>query len=255
MKMIGFIIAGIVVVAVAGWWIYQQVTATDRLIKEALRGEISGVEEGLANNHEQLKSKAAAAIGRLEPGDHAQRESFANLLTGMRYHQLVKQHDNFVQQQVFYTLTEPDPDIVDLLIKLYMDELAATSNASDADSYERLLGVAIRAGKADFLTTEAFTRRCWEQVPGPAKHPLVDNISGLLSMATTSAEESADEFSGWYEVSDEERQQRQQQMMDKLQEWAIPALVAAANGDGVPPEDVGMYRHTALSFGLDIEER
>ncbi len=242
----------IIVAAAAAWWLYQQVTATDRLIKDALRGEISGVEDGLKHSHEQLKEKAAAAIGQLEPGDHAQRESFANLLTGMRYHQLVEIHGNVVQQQVFCTLTEPDSEIVELLVKLYMDELSATSNASEDDSYERLLGVAMRAGKTDFLTTEEFTRRCWEQVPGPAKHPLANNISELISIATTSAEDAADEYSGWYGVSEAEREQRQQQMMEKLRQWAIPALVEAANGEGVPEKDRGMYQHIARSHGLEV---
>ncbi len=252
MKMIAptLILIGLVF---AAWWYYRYVTLPDRLIAEARWGEISGSEPGLKHQHEKLKSKAAEVIAQLGDDEFKARESFANLLAGIRYFQLTSIHQNVVQQQTRYSWTEPDQEIVDLLVQLYLDEWAVTKEQAQERIQERLLAISLRAGKTDFLTNEAFTRRCWEQVPGYAKHPLSFNISDLLRIATTPADEAADQYSGWYGVTSEGREQRQRQMMDRLQEWAIPALVAAANGEEVPQKDIGLYRHTALSFGLEVE--
>jgi len=244
--------AGVIGAAALLWWLYKGTAAADRLVAKAVRGEIVGVEEGLSENQDALRKKALAMLDRLGAEDHAARVGLVRLLAGIRYHQLAALHDNPVQPHLNRTLTPPDRELTDILVKLYLTQAESGTTLDEDAAYERLAGIANRVAATDFLTQLEFTRRCWENVPGDAKLPLSQNLSELLGMATTPSDEAERETSGWYGMSAAEREQRQEAMMQALSEWAIPALVSAAEGRDVPAEDIGRYQYLARSYDLDF---
>jgi len=245
--------AGVIGAAALVWWLHKNATAADRLIAEAVRGKITGFEAGLKENQHALKQEASVMLDRLGTEDHAARVGLVRLLGGVRYHQLSALHGSSLQSHLNRSLTPPDEELTDVLVKIYLTEVEFGKTLDEDTSYERLAGISHRVAATDFLTQLEFTRRCWETAPDDAKLPLSHNLSVLLSIATTPPDEADNETSGWYGISIAERQHRQSAMMQALREWAIPTLVSAANGRNVPGADVGHYQYLARSYQIDFD--
>ena len=254
MRMTAIVVAVLATGAALGWWLYQQATAADRLLAQALRGEITGSEQALANQHQQLKAKAAASIGAIEADNHQARAGLARLLSGVRHYELAQRSGTAVQSRIRRMLAEPDPEITTPLVALYRAEVEASGNLDERLRYERLLAIAMSAGACDFRTVEEFARRAWEQSPEAAREPLTVAIGDLLSVASTAAAEARREDSGWHGIHDAERERLQSEMRAILDRWALPTLRAAADARGVPAEAAPRVRHMVRAYGLALED-
>lgn len=253
MKVILIIVCVLGGVVLLGW-AFWRAGVPDRLVAEAMRGEIAGSEPALRSHHEAVIGKVAERLPELGPDEHRARRGLVRLLAGARYRQLQDlTGDRAPITQLTTDLHDPDPRIVDALVLAYRDEARAVSGLDEAVAYERLLSLAMAAeSDTDFLTREAFCRRAWAEVGETARVPLTQLMGDLISMARSPVEDVGDEYSGWDQVDAEERRRRHDGMLEVLDEWVVPTLVAAAGGEGIPERDRGGVLHKARAYGLPV---
>jgi len=239
-------------VAVLAWIVLRGPSAED-LVGQAVAGEIISKDDRLKHNHAALLREAANRLEELEPQDTKARAGLAKLVAGVRYWQVADEIGSTVYMEVERALVAPDDEVVALLKRIWLAE-----NQNDE---EALIGLSIGGlSGLDFNTDLAFVRAVWDDSGPHAKWQLAQRITALWQTAYDNRqppERPPDQVFAaepWETYDPETRQSMQAEMQQRLDEWAIPALRAAARGEGVPAEDIGAFRNLLRGLGIDVDE-
>jgi len=239
-------------VAALVWIVLRGPSAAD-LVDHAIVGEIISRDDRLKHNHPALLREAANRLEELEPQDTKARAGLAKLVAGVRYWQVAEEIGSTMYMKVEQALVAPNDEVVALLKRILLAE-----NQNDE---EALIGLSIGGlSGLDFNTDLAFVRGVWDDTGPKAKWHLAQRIAALWQTAYDSRqppERPPDQFYAvepWEGYDPETRRRMQAEMQQRLDEWAIPTLRAAARGEGVPAEDVGWFRHLLRGFGVEVDE-
>jgi len=242
-----------IVAALAFAWIVPRGTSAADLVDQAIAGNIVRSDQRLRHNHAALLREAANRLDELEPRNAQGRVGLAKLVSGVRYWQVADEIGSTVYMEVERALVAPGDEVVALLQRTWLAE-----NQNDD---EALIGLSIGGlSGLDFNTDLAFVRAVWDDSGPQAKWQLAQQITALWQTAyeiRQPPERPTGQFyaSGPWEGYDPETRGRMQaEMQERLDEWAIPTLRAAARGEGVPAEDVRGFRNLLRGIGIEVDE-
>jgi len=238
-------------VALAAWMVLRAPSAAD-LVDQAVAGEIVSKDDRLKHNHAALLREAANRLEELEPQDTKARAGLAKLVAGVRYWQVADEIGSTVYMEVERALVAPDDEVLALLKQIW---LAANQNDEEA-----LIGLSIGGlSGLDFNTDLAFVRAVWDDSGPHAKWQLAQRITALWQTAYDNRQPperppgQVYASEPWEGYDPETRRRMQAEMQQRLDEWAIPTLRAAARGEGVPTEDIGGFRNLLRGLGIEVD--
>ncbi len=233
-------------------WLWPRGPTPEALVERAIAGEIVHAVPELKNNHAALLREAERRLPDLGPRDWSERKGLARLVAGVRFWQVVNTIDDPTHFSVNRALLNPDPEIVVVLSKLWLE--------GDQNDYAALLGL-IPTGLLDFRTVEALARSVWDQSGPQGRVALTLFLDHLMTIALDSRpapppvpQGEVFALQGWDGYPKEERERMQAQMKALLNEWVVPTLWAAANGEGIPSEDAGAVRYMLRGLGVNAEQ-
>jgi len=234
-------------------WAFLQSSSAREIVDQAIAGEIVNSDQRLKHNHSALLREVAIRLDELEPPDAQARAGLAKLVARVRYWQVADEIGSTVYMEVERALVAPDEEVVALLKRIWLAE-----NQNDD---EALTGLSIGGlSGLDFNTDLAFVRAVWGDSGPQAKWHLAQRIATLWQTADDSRqppERPPDQVFAaepWEGYDPETRRRMQAEMQERLAEWAIPTLRAAARGEGVPAEDVGRFRSLLRGLGIEVGE-
>jgi len=249
----GAILGAAVAVVALGVWLGSRGPSAGDLVDRAVAGDILGASERLKRNRAALLREARRRLEQLGPEDAAARKGLARLVAGVRYWQVADQIGSTAFMDVRRALVAPDDDVVELLKRIWLAENQNDDQVLIALSIRGLSGL-------DFNTDLALVRTVWDDSGPRAKWQLAQRIAALWQTAYDSRqppERPVDQFYArepWEGYDPETRRRMQAEMQQRLDEWAIPTLRAAARGKGTPADEIGAFRKLLRGLGIDADE-
>lgn len=243
-RLLPIAIAAVALSAITGGiLLYRGISAPARLVDRAERDDLLTTDRSIRPHWRSARKLALERIGELPPEATQARLGLITLLCATRYAELEAANGAPLSLPALrITSAEPDPELVASLVAAYLPLIGSDAAGLARTRIDATL---------DFRSEEAFLRKVWEKLPPEERARLSLNLSSLLGISLTTAEEAEASSSPWYGVPPEVREARQQEMQTLLGMWMIPMLRAAAEGEGIPADETGHFRYLLRAYQLD----